>query len=158
MATVLVPRPPLSLTLLFWVSDQYHHVHNTCTKTPPLSHSPVLGFRSVPPCPQYLYQDPSCLSLSCSGFQISTTMSTVLVPRPLRSLTLLLFVATFYLSHSHDTTHYHDYIVVGAGPGGLQMAYFLKNAARDYIVLEKANISGIILAQFYLKHTTVCKI
>ena len=30
----------------------------------------------------------------------------------------------------------HDYVIVGAGPGGLQMAYFLEQAKRDYVVLE----------------------
>ena len=35
-----------------------------------------------------------------------------------------------------------DYVVVGAGPSGLQMAYFLHRANRDYVVLEKANTSG----------------
>ena len=38
---------------------------------------------------------------------------------------------------------YHDYVIVGAGPSGLQMGYFLKSANRDYAILERANISGI---------------
>lgn len=32
---------------------------------------------------------------------------------------------------------YHRYIVVGAGPGGLQIAHYLDSAGRDYLVLEK---------------------
>ena len=38
-------------------------------------------------------------------------------------------------------THW-DYIVVGAGPAGLQMGYDLKMAGRDYVVMERAMISG----------------
>ncbi len=40
---------------------------------------------------------------------------------------------------------YHDYIVVGAGPGGIQLGYFLEEAGRDYLVLERG--SGV--AQFF---------
>jgi thioredoxin reductase len=32
--------------------------------------------------------------------------------------------------------HVHDYVVVGAGPGGCQLAYFLHRDRRDYVVLE----------------------
>lgn len=32
----------------------------------------------------------------------------------------------------------YDYIIVGAGPAGLQMAYFLKNSGRRYVVYEAA--------------------
>jgi thioredoxin reductase len=32
--------------------------------------------------------------------------------------------------------HHHRYLIVGAGPAGLQMAYFLERAGRDYLVLE----------------------
>lgn len=31
---------------------------------------------------------------------------------------------------------HHDYIVIGAGPAGLQMGYFLKRAGRDFLILE----------------------
>ncbi len=31
---------------------------------------------------------------------------------------------------------YHDYIIVGAGPGGIQMGYFMEQAGRDYLMLE----------------------
>jgi cation diffusion facilitator CzcD-associated flavoprotein CzcO len=31
---------------------------------------------------------------------------------------------------------YHDYLIIGAGPGGLQMGYFLEEAGRDYQILE----------------------
>ena len=37
---------------------------------------------------------------------------------------------------------YHDYCVVGAGPAGLQMGYFLERANRDYLIFERSNTSG----------------
>lgn len=39
------------------------------------------------------------------------------------------------------------YIIVGAGPAGLQMAYFLKKSGRDYIVLEKESTAGAFFAK-----------
>lgn len=42
----------------------------------------------------------------------------------------------------HKRKCYHEYCIVGAGPAGLQMAYFLKKASRDYIVYERTNMSG----------------
>ncbi len=39
--------------------------------------------------------------------------------------------------------HRHwEYVVIGAGPAGLQMGYFLQRAHRDYIIFERANVSG----------------
>eukprot|EP00058_Branchiostoma_floridae_P010972 XP_002596460.1 hypothetical protein BRAFLDRAFT_103224 [Branchiostoma floridae] len=37
---------------------------------------------------------------------------------------------------------YHDYIIVGAGPSGLQLGYFLQRAGRDYLILEKGDSAG----------------
>jgi len=37
----------------------------------------------------------------------------------------------------HIVASKHDYCVVGAGPGGLQMAALLENDKRDYVVVEK---------------------
>lgn len=31
---------------------------------------------------------------------------------------------------------YYDYLIVGAGPGGVQMGYFLEQAGRNYLILE----------------------
>ncbi|KAK8726906.1 hypothetical protein OTU49_010120, partial [Cherax quadricarinatus] len=42
----------------------------------------------------------------------------------------------------------HDYCVVGAGPAGLQMGYFLHKAGRDYIILERANHSGSFFSKY----------
>ena len=32
---------------------------------------------------------------------------------------------------------FHEYCVIGAGPAGLQMGYFLQDKKRDYIIFEK---------------------
>ena len=31
---------------------------------------------------------------------------------------------------------HHKYLIVGAGPGSLQMAHYLESAGRDYLILE----------------------
>lgn len=36
----------------------------------------------------------------------------------------------------------YDYCVIGAGPAGLQMGYFLGKAGRDYIILERSQHAG----------------
>jgi cation diffusion facilitator CzcD-associated flavoprotein CzcO len=41
------------------------------------------------------------------------------------------------------TSHiFSKYIIVSAGPGGLQMGYFLQRAGRDYLILEKSTTAG----------------
>jgi len=47
-----------------------------------------------------------------------------------------------------QTPNFKQYCIIGAGPGGLQMAYFLQQSNRDYIIYEKGtseyhNISNI---------------
>ncbi|XP_070571650.1 FAD-dependent oxidoreductase domain-containing protein 2-like [Ptychodera flava] len=37
---------------------------------------------------------------------------------------------------------YHETIIVGAGPAGLQMGYYMNKAERDHIILEAANKAG----------------
>ena len=44
------------------------------------------------------------------------------------------------------TTQFHKYIVLGAGPGGLQMGYFLQRAGRDFRILEKSRTAGSAFA------------
>ena len=39
---------------------------------------------------------------------------------------------------------YHDYVIIGAGPAGLQMGYFLEQSGRDYVILERGNVAGVI--------------
>jgi hypothetical protein len=45
-------------------------------------------------------------------------------------------------------TEKHDYCVVGAGAGGLQIARFLQEAKRDYIVFEKGEGAGTFFQTF----------
>lgn len=40
------------------------------------------------------------------------------------------------------------YIIIGAGPGGLQQAYFLEKHSRDYIVFEKKSRAGSFFSTF----------
>ncbi len=59
---------------------------------------------------------------------------------PLVSLCLLCVL----LGSVGATTHFFDYVVIGAGPAGLEMGYYLQRAGRDYVVLERANVSGML--------------
>ena len=41
-----------------------------------------------------------------------------------------------------------DFLVIGAGPAGLQLAYFLSKAGRDYLVLEAGSTPGTFFRTF----------
>ncbi|RSM71868.1 pyridine nucleotide-disulfide oxidoreductase [Kibdelosporangium aridum] len=41
-----------------------------------------------------------------------------------------------------------DYLVIGAGPAGLQLAYFLDRAGRDYLVVEAGSSAGAFFETF----------
>lgn len=43
---------------------------------------------------------------------------------------------------------YVDYLIVGAGPAGLQLAYFLDRAGRNYLVVEREDRPGSFFEQF----------
>ncbi len=49
---------------------------------------------------------------------------------------------------------HYEYVVVGAGPAGVQMGYFLERAGRDYIVLDGASAPGSFFAT-YPRHRTL---
>ena len=49
---------------------------------------------------------------------------------------------------------HHDYIIVGAGPAGLQMGYFLGRAGRDYVTLEGSDTMGAFF-QTQPRHRTL---
>jgi thioredoxin reductase len=42
---------------------------------------------------------------------------------------------------------YHDYIIIGAGPAGLQMGYFLAQAGHNYLILEGTARAGAFFSQ-----------
>ncbi|XP_045042844.2 FAD-dependent oxidoreductase domain-containing protein 2 [Desmodus rotundus] len=63
-------------------------------------------------------------------------------------LTIALYPAlTLYLAKALAPPH-RDYCVLGAGPAGLQMAYFLQQAGRDYTVFERAAEPGSFFTRY----------
>ena len=40
------------------------------------------------------------------------------------------------------------YLVIGAGPGGLQMGYYLEKAGRDYLILDRSDTAGSFFSKF----------
>ncbi|NXL61559.1 FXRD2 protein, partial [Chordeiles acutipennis] len=52
---------------------------------------------------------------------------------------------------------YHDYCIIGAGPSGLQAAYFLQQAGRDYLVFERSHAPGSFFA-LYPRHRKLISI
>jgi thioredoxin reductase len=50
-----------------------------------------------------------------------------------------------------------DYVIVGAGPAGLQLGYFLEKAGRNYIILDKAPNAGATF-QHYPRHRNLISI
>lgn len=53
-------------------------------------------------------------------------------------------------------SHY-DYVILGAGPAGLQLAYYLQKAGRDYVVLERGPRAGDFFS-YYPRHRTLLSI
>lgn len=51
----------------------------------------------------------------------------------------------------------HEYIIIGAGPAGLQAAYDLSRAGRDYLVLERGGTAGTFFRRFP-RHRTLISI
>ncbi|XP_012723313.2 FAD-dependent oxidoreductase domain-containing protein 2 [Fundulus heteroclitus] len=56
--------------------------------------------------------------------------------------TLFGFALTSFNQHLHNGTRHYNYCVLGAGPAGLQMGFFLSKANRDYIILERNSGPG----------------
>lgn len=52
---------------------------------------------------------------------------------------------------------HHDYCIIGAGPSGLQMAYFLQHTGRDYVVFERSHMPGHFFA-LYPRHRKLISI
>lgn len=52
---------------------------------------------------------------------------------------LWIFFWNFLLLNSFES---HDYCIIGAGPSGLQMAFFLDKAKRNYVVFERNSHAG----------------
>ncbi|KAG8534736.1 hypothetical protein GDO81_018691 [Engystomops pustulosus] len=58
------------------------------------------------------------------------------------------FIVTLLLPSVFSQLITHDYCVLGAGPGGLQIAKFLDEAGRDYIVFERSQGPGSFFQHF----------
>lgn len=57
-------------------------------------------------------------------------------------LSVLVLASSGSDSHGSNDTLSHEYCVLGAGPAGLQMGYFLSRSQRDYIILERNSGPG----------------
>jgi len=64
---------------------------------------------------------------------------------------------TNYEDKSKPKSVFHQYCVIGAGPSGLQMGYFLERAGRNYIIFEKSNTPGNFYTK-YPRHRTLISI
>ncbi|HEY0689143.1 MAG TPA: NAD(P)-binding domain-containing protein [Kribbella sp.] len=51
--------------------------------------------------------------------------------------------------------HVLDYLVIGAGPAGLQLGYFLERAGHDYLVLEAGSAPGTFFETFPRHRTLI---
>lgn len=49
----------------------------------------------------------------------------------------------------------YDYVIVGAGPAGLQMGYYLEKAKKRYIILEKAPDAGDFFSRYPRQRTLI---
>jgi thioredoxin reductase len=43
---------------------------------------------------------------------------------------------------------FHDYLIIGAGPAGLQLGYYLEQSGRDYLLLDEAERVGSFFEKF----------
>ncbi len=70
------------------------------------------------------------------------------IMRLLSTLLPQIFILYSFTYNKHITASEHDYCIVGAGPAGLQLSYFLHQAKRDFVVFERNNISGTLNYNF----------
>ena len=51
----------------------------------------------------------------------------------------------------------HDYLIIGAGPAGLQLGYFFEKNGRDYLILEAGESAGTFF-EHYPRHRKLLSI
>lgn len=61
------------------------------------------------------------------------------------------------MTEKSDKETFHEYIIIGAGPAGLQAAYDMSKAGLDYLILEREAIAGSFF-QRYPRHRTLISI
>ncbi|KAL2101052.1 hypothetical protein ACEWY4_002813 [Coilia grayii] len=83
---------------------------------------------------------------------------------PSDEMDLLLLPLLFTLISCHpdnqlcpNSSHHLDYCILGAGPAGLQMGYFLEKNGRDYIILERNSGPGSFF-NLYPRHRKLISI
>jgi thioredoxin reductase len=55
---------------------------------------------------------------------------------------------TEYPDGLKDTPEYHQYLIVGAGPAGLQLSYYLQQSGSDYLTVERTEAPGQFFRRF----------
>uniref|UniRef100_A0ABM0MVH5 FAD-dependent oxidoreductase domain-containing protein 2-like n=1 Tax=Saccoglossus kowalevskii TaxID=10224 RepID=A0ABM0MVH5_SACKO len=76
----------------------------------------------------------------------------------LAQIAMVLFLSMqITLSEDSPPPLQRDYCIIGAGPSGLQLGYFLQKAGRDYVIFERANTSGSFFVE-YPRHRTLISI
>lgn len=58
-------------------------------------------------------------------------------------------------NESNNDASYSDYLIIGAGPAGLQLGYFLQKAGRDYLILEAGESAGTFFTKFPRHRTLI---
>ena len=61
---------------------------------------------------------------------------------------MILLVLGSLLGSTHAEPTQHQYCIVGAGPGGIQLAALMHKAGRDYIVFERNAVAGSFFLQY----------
>ena len=49
----------------------------------------------------------------------------------------------------------YDYVLIGAGPFGIQMGYYLEKNKEKYVILEKNEISGSFFTKYPIKRRLI---
>ena len=62
----------------------------------------------------------------------------------MQGISMLLILLACEGVSATESAEYWEYAVIGAGPAGLQMGYYLQKAGRQYIIMERNNISGTV--------------
>lgn len=56
-----------------------------------------------------------------------------------------------------EKSNSHKFVIIGGGPGGLQLAYYLQKQGVDYVVLDRADVPGSTF-QAFPRHRTLISI